>query len=330
MKDFLIVGAGPAGLAVANTLRKEGHDVLVVERGPIASHITQYPTFMRWFSTRELLEIDGYPMTIVDEKPTRQEYLNYLARFTRDRSIPIRTFTSVEQIDRVEGGHFRVRIRPQGREAEFVKARYVVVACGAWEFPRKLGVPGEDLPKVTWRFRESHEYFGRKVLVVGGRNSAVESALILWRAGVDVSLSYRRTTFDGLGLKYWLKPDIENRIRNNEIHGYLGTHVVRIDWDSVTLRDESGRTFEIENDGVLLQLGYDPPVGFLKGLGIEVEEGTNIPKHDPETLETNVEGLFVAGTIVAGNVSGKVFIENSRHHGELILQGLRGRAGAVT
>jgi thioredoxin reductase (NADPH) len=325
VRDTVVIGAGPAGLAVANTLRKAGVDCLVLEKGSLADHIRQYPTFMRFFSTKDLVEIDGFPLVISEEKPSRQEYLNYIARFVRDRGLEVRTHCPVLGARRRSDGIFEVVCRRPGRESEVVAARSVVAAVGAWEQPRTLGVPGEDLPKVHKHYREPHDYHGSRVLVVGGRNSAVETALTLYRAGIDVSLSYRRGDFNGFGLKYWLKPDIENRIANNEIHGHLGTTVVRIDWDSVTLREASGREYAIDNDFVILETGYDPPAGFLRSLGIEVEAGTNRPAHDPDTLETNVPGLFVAGTIIAGNVSGKVFIENSRHHGELILKGLAPR-----
>lgn len=277
---------------------------------------------MRFFSTRELLEIDGFPLTIPDEKPSRREYLTYLTRFALDRKIPIETFVTVESVSKRDDGAFDVAARRPGRETQIIGARRVVLAVGGWDNPRRLGVPGEDLDKVTYRFTEPHPYVGRKVLVVGGRNSAVETALILHRAGAEVSLSYRRKRFDGLGLKYWLRPDIENRIRSGEIHGYLGTTVERITWESVTLRDEEGKSLEVANDFVIAHTGYDPPVGFLESTGINVEEETNIPEHDPETLETNVPGLYVAGTIIAGNVSGHIFIENMREHGEQILNSL--------
>jgi thioredoxin reductase (NADPH) len=210
-----------------------------------------------------------------------------------------------------------------GQNQETLQAKAVVVACGAYENPRRLGVPGEDLSKVYHHFTEPHPFVGQKVLVVGGRNSAIETSLLLWRAGADVSLSYHRPEFSGRGIKYWIRPDIENRIKNEEIHGYLNTKVKEIDWKTVTLIDGNGREFEIENDFVILELGYDPPVDFLKSMGIELDKEGNKPSHNPETLETNVPGIFVAGTITAGNISGSVFIENSRHHGEMILKRMK-------
>jgi thioredoxin reductase (NADPH) len=327
MLDSLIIGAGPAGIAVAASMQRHGLHALMVERGSVGEHLTHYPYYMKFLSTRELLELDGYPLNIVDEKPTRQEYLFYLARMVKDLNLSIRTRTTVKSITRRPDGAFDVTVEPEGRPAEVFAARTVVVACGAYQNPRRLGVPGEDLPKVHHRYTEPHPYIGRKVLVVGGRNSAVETSLILYRAGADVSLSYRRTAFEGLGLKYWLKPDIENRLKKNEIHPHLSTTVSRIDWETVTLRREDGTEYTIENDLVLVQIGYDPPVGFLQQLGLELEPGTTIPKHNPETLETSTPGIFVAGSIVAGNVAGAIFIENSREHGEMIVRGMRAAAG---
>lgn len=320
MLDIAIIGAGPGGLAVANTLQRAGFSVRVFERGCIAQSISEYPTFMRFFSTRELLEIDGYPLTIVDEKPSRAEYLRYLARFAEDRRIPVRTYTEVLGVRRLADGTFETTIKPMGGHEEAVASRFVVVACGGWENPVPLGVPGEELPKTTHRFTETHPYYGKRVLVVGGRNSAVETALILHRAGARVAISYRRGSFDGAGLKYWLRPDIENRIQSGEIEGHLETDVVRIEWDHVVLRRKDGGEYPVANDFVIACTGYAPPAGFLRSLGIEVDPDTNIPAHNAETLETNVPGLFVAGVIIAGNVSGRIFIENMRTHGENILR----------
>ncbi len=317
--DTLIIGAGPAGLAVAHTLQAARLNVAVYEKGPIAEHIARYPTFMRFFSTNENLELAGFPIQNAEDKPTRQQYLDYLVQFAKFHRIPVYTYRPVTAVQRREDEVFDVTITREGRPPEVVRAATVVAAVGAWEAPRKLEVPGADLPKVCYRFTEPHDYVGRRVLVVGGRNSAVETALTLWRNGAEVTLSYRRKEFTGRGLKYWLRPDIENRIKNSEIRAFLGSHVHRIGWDTVDIETESGRIETIENDVVLPMLGYDPPVGFLRSIGIDLEEGSNRPAHDMATLESNVPGLFVCGVITFGNISGHVFIENSRHHGELIL-----------
>lgn len=323
--DCVIIGGGPAGLAVARTLMAGGISVRVFERGPIAHHIAQYPTFMRFFSTNSNLEVDGFPLAAADDKPTRREYLQYLVHFARHHRLPVETYAEVTGVEPL-GGHagFRVHVARPGGRFFTCTARAVVAAVGAWEFPRRLMCPGAGLAKVHTRMEEPHAYIGKRVLVVGGRNSAVEAALTLHRAGADVALSYRGTEFNGVGLKYWLRPDIENRLRLGEIRPLLGTDVTRVDWETVEVTSRAGGRREvIPNDFVLSCLGYDPPVAFLQRLGIRLEADTHRPEHNPATLESNVPGLFVAGVITAGNISGHVFIENSRHHGELILPRLR-------
>jgi len=324
MLDCLIIGAGPAGIAVAHTLKGAGIRTRVLERGAIAHNIAQYPPYMLYFSTNANLEIDGFPLGIVDERPSRREYLKYLTDFVRFHQLDVVPHTEVTAVERVAGG-FLVQCCRHGNSLDSIETKTVVLAVGAWDDVRRLDVPGGDLPKVHYRYTEPHPYVGQRVLVVGGRNSAVETALQLWRGGAHVSLSYRRAQFDGVGLKYWLRPDIENRLKTGEITGFLASEVARIGFDDVTLRLADGSERTIANDFVLPMLGYDPPVGFLKGCGVELEPETNRPLHDPETLETEVPGLFIAGVITAGNVSGHVFIENSRHHGALILPTLQKR-----
>lgn len=320
--DVLILGGGPAGLAAAHTFKEAGLHALILEKGSLAHHISQYPNFMRFFSTNANLEIAGFPLGITEEKPSRAEYLNYLTAFARYHQLEVRTYCEAREVTSL-GDHFQVTVSHPGGREEILEAPVVVAAVGAWEKPRRLNIPGDDLEKVHYRYREPHDYVGRKVLVVGGRNSAIETALQLWRAGAEVTLSYRGTEFTGRGVKYWLKPDIDNRLKNGEITGFLGSHVKKIDWETVELERADGSRQTIENDFVLPMLGYDPPVEFLKKIGIQLEDQTNKPFHNEETLETNLPGLFVCGVITYGNISGHVFIENSRHHGELMLPRIR-------
>lgn len=317
--DAIIIGGGPTGLAVAHNFMEAGLSVVVFEKGPIANHISQYPHSMRFFSTNENLEIAGFPLQNNEDKPTRRDYLLYLNSFVKYNKIPVRTYTEVTNVQRRDDGVFEVATRAMSGETKTWTSRAVVVAVGAFDNPRKLTCPGADLPKVHYRFTEPHPYVGHRVLVVGGRSSAIETALILFRNDVDVSFSYRGTAFTGRGVKYWLRPDIENRIERNEITGYLGTNVTKIGWRSVELTYDDGRTVEIENDFVIPCLGYNPPVKFLEKIGIELAPETCVPTHNEDTLETNIPGLFVSGVIVAGNISGHIFIENSRVHGEMML-----------
>ncbi|MEQ8820362.1 MAG: NAD(P)-binding domain-containing protein [Sumerlaeia bacterium] len=324
--DGIILGAGPAGLSVADHLQSVGLRVLVLEKGPIASHIAQYPTFMSFHSTRENVEINSYPLNTVNERPTRQEYCFYLARFAKDRGLDVRTYTEATSLERHEDGTFTVHARKRSGEEAVFSSRTVTVAVGAYDNPRYLGVPGEHLSKVVYHFKEPHDYVGSKVLVVGGRNSAIENCLALWRAGVEVSISYRRPEFSAPGVKYWLKPDIDNRVKKGEIRAYMDTVVEKIAWDAVTLRENAtGDSLVVPNDFVICETGYNPPAAFLQSLGIKLDPITHVPEHDPETLESNVPGLYIAGTILAGNISGHVFIENSRLHGEVIALAIRDR-----
>ena len=334
--DVVVVGAGPAGLAVAEHLQREGvARCIIVDKGAVAEAISQYPAFMTFFSTRELLELGGMPLTIPHEKPTRREYLAYLQRFVQHHGLDVRPGMDVRDVRRVPGrqpgqpGAFEVMAHPtQAAPATpgpvTYRSRFVVLATGAWDHPQMLGIPGEDLPKVSHRYTESHRYIGRRVMVIGGRNSAVELALELYRAGAHVDLSYRRTSFDGHGLKYWLRPDIDNRLKKGEIGNHLGTVPVSIAPDHVRLRRlDDGHEYTVGNDFVLCMTGYLPDTGLLKRSGVTVDDATRCPTFDPATLESNVAGLFVAGVLLQGNMSGHVFIENSRDHGLPIAAGMR-------
>jgi thioredoxin reductase (NADPH) len=321
-----IIGGGPAGLAAADHLQTAGHEVAVFERGPIAGNIARYPYYMTWFSTKELLELGGVPLTIPEEKPTRRDYLNYLVRFAEVKRIDIRIYHEVLAVSGEEGD-FRLSIRKADGEEFVEEAEIVIAAIGAYDVPQRLGVPGEDLEKVSHYYYEPHPYYNRDVLVVGGRNSAVEAALQIWRNGGRVTLSYRRDHFPK-SVKYWMLPDIANRIDKGEIAAYMPSEVVSIAPKTVTLRHE-GKEVTLPNDFVLAMTGYQPDTRFLESLGVEIETSSKRPKIDPETYESNVPGIYVVGVIQAGNISSEIFIENSRHHGEVIVRALREKKAPV-
>lgn len=315
--DAIVIGAGPSGLATAEALRRAGLDFIVLEKGPVGGNIAQYPTHMKFFSTSRNLELCGFPLVSEDEKPTRAEYIAYLAAFARFHSLPIRSHTEVLRAERRGDGVYIVHARRVGCADETWLTRTLVAAPGAWDNTRRLDVPGENLPKVHRRYTEAHLYDGARVLVVGGSNSAVETALQLLRRGADVTLCHRGRNLHSRGLKYWLRPDIENRIAAGEIRAFFNANVTRIEPQSVTLHVGED-VVEIENDFVLPLIGYNPPTQFLRHLGIEIDADSGRPVHDPDTLETSTPGIYVAGVITAGNINGQTFIENLRHHGDLI------------
>lgn len=313
--DIVIVGGGPAGLATASTLGLAGHSVLVLEQGPIAAHILKFPTFMNFFSTPDLLELGGFPLITTHEKPSRREYLNYLRRFVVEKRLDVRTG---RRVDRLEGerGNFRLLGEDRDGEGFEVNAKVVILATGAFATPHLLGVPGEDLPKVSHYYTELHPYFGSKVLIVGGRNSAAETALELWRGGVEVSICHRGEEFGSL--KYWIGPDIDNRVANGEIKAYRPARVLEIRPKSVVLQVEGAAPEEIENDFVLALTGHGPDPEFLSKFGVASNPETGRPRFDPDTLESERPGLYMIGVMLQGDISGEIFIENSRTHGDRI------------
>ncbi len=323
--EIAIVGGGPAGLATANTLQEAGWSALVLERGAVAEHIVQFPTYLTFFSTANLVELGGFPLTIASEKPTRQEYLGYLRRFVHEKKINVKTGHEVLSLSGRDGA-FKLAGRNRHGEEFVVQSKKVVLATGAFATPQMLNIPGENLPKVSHYFREVHPYFGSKVLVIGGRNSAVEAALELWRAGVEVSICHRHAKFGSL--KYWIEPDIENRIKNGEIHVYRPTRVIEIRPHSVVLQRKGRSPEEIPNDYVLALTGHRPDPELLGRFGVRSDPKTCRPIHNPATLESERLGLYIVGVMLAGNVSSEIFIENSRTHGQKILAHLNNGVSA--
>jgi len=312
----VIIGAGPSGLATAAALKKNNIESLVIERQYTGYNVSRFPIAMTFFSSRELVELPEFPMTIPDEKPTREQYLSYLGHFARFHQIQIHDYTNVLSVKK-ENGHFIITSENIYKEKKIYSADQVVIASGALDHPRMLGVDGEELGHVSHYFSEVYKYIGHRVLVVGSGNGAVEAALKLYRAGAKVTFSHRNPELSEKRIKYWLYPDIKKRFEKKEIIDYPASLVKKIEKRKVQL-DQNGRLVTIDADFVLALTGYHPPLEFLKNAGIKVDEKTSIPFHQIDTLESNIPGLFLAGNITGGDVSGSVFIENSRFHGKKI------------
>jgi thioredoxin reductase (NADPH) len=320
--DLAVVGAGPCGLSVGVAADKAGLSCLLFDRGCVANSLVGYPIRMTFFSTPENLEIGGIPFVCSGTKPTRDEALTYYRRAVQHFGLRIRIYEEVVAIDGAKGD-FTVRSRRRDGEELAYQARHVVVATGYFDTPNLLNVPGEELSKVTHYYREAHPFYDQDCLVIGGGNSAVEAALDLWRAGARVTMVHLLDRLDP-GVKPWVRPDIENRIQEGSIAARFCGRVLEIGADYVILRsDEAGVEERIANDWVFAMTGYTPDTRFLRRLGVEVDEASGAPRHDPETMETNVPGVFIAGVLAAGRDANRIFIENGKLHGEALVAAIR-------
>jgi thioredoxin reductase (NADPH) len=331
VRDVLIIGAGPSGLATAIAAKQARLDYVIVEKGVLVNSIFNFPPYMVFFTTPELLEIGRLPLVTPYEKPTRLEALRYYRRVVDSYDLQISFHETVVNIERAEHllddpsaeRTFVVTTR-DGRGGQRVReARAVVMAIGYYDLPNYLGIPGEDLPHVSHYYTEAHPYYRRRVVVVGGKNSAAEAALELFRAGAQVTLVHRHATL-GDSIKYWVRPDIENRIKEGSIPARFGACVREITPKAVII-DQSGTREEIPAEAVFLLTGYHPDADLMRAAGIECDPETLKPAMDAETFETNVPNLFLAGGAVAGKATGNIFIENGRFHGEKIINVLAGR-----
>jgi thioredoxin reductase (NADPH) len=320
--DLVIVGAGPCGLAAAVSAQRAGLRPLVIEGGVVVSTIAAYPTYVRFFSTAEKLSVGGLPFVIATEKPTRRDALAYYRTVVTYFGIPLR---QRERVIAIEGssGDFTVVSQTAGGEQKRTSAGAVVVATGYFGSPNKLGVPGEDLPHVTHVYREGHEAFQQDVVVVGGGNSAAEAALDLWRSGARVTLVHFGPTFDKK-IKPWVLPDFTNRVKEGLIAAKWSSRVKSIAASEVVLAT-GGREERLRADRVYVMTGFAPSLDLLRETGVPIDAATGIPRHDPDTLETSVPGVFIAGVVVAGYDANKVFIENGRYHGDRIVARLLGQ-----
>jgi thioredoxin reductase (NADPH) len=316
--ELIVVGAGPCGIAVGAAAKKEGLACVLFDKGPLTSSLSNYPYYMTFFSTAVMLEVGGVPFTIPDAKPTRREALAYYRRVVEHWQLDVRQYHEVVRISGREGTYEVVTRGPDGGDATH-RAAAVVVATGGFHEPNWLGVPGESLPKVRHYYHEPYPYFDQDVLVVGAGNSAVEAALEMYRNGARVSMVHFLDGIDA-GVKPWVVPDITNRIQKGEIPVHWRHRVAEIRPRSVVLRAEAGGAeTEIANDFVVAMTGWRADHAPLRELGVEIDEATGIPAHDRATMESNVPGLYIAGVIAAGHDANKIFIENGREHGGLIV-----------
>jgi thioredoxin reductase (NADPH) len=318
--DVVIVGGGPAGMAAAIAAKQQGLRYVVLERGVLVNSILRFPTDMIFFTTSDLLEIGGFPFVTPHEKPTRSEALKYYRRVNDALQLDIHFEEPVTGIVR-ESGQFVVSTRRKTGEAGRYEAANVVLATGAYDLPNRLGIPGEDLPHVSHFYKEPHLNYRQNVVIVGGKNSAAEAALDLYRNGVgSVTIVHRRSAL-GDSIKYWVRPDIENRIKEGSVKALFDTRVTAITPATVEVEGPAG-TQSLPADAVYLLTGYRSDTTLLRSLGAELNEAEGAPVLDPETFESSVPGLYVIGGAVAGKQSGKIFIENGRFHGAVAIESI--------
>lgn len=317
--DALVIGAGPTGLACGIELQLRGVKAVLVEKGCVVNSLYHYPTHMTFFTTPELLEIGNIPMTSLNDKPNRAEALKYYRRVAEHYHLDIRQY---ERVDRISGADRAFEVFSTDRLGcrHVYRARKIVLATGYYDVPNMLNVPGEDLPKVLHYYKEPHPYYNHDVAVIGAKNSAAIAALELWWTGARVTLIHRGGRISD-SVKYWIKPNIENRIKNGEIRSYFQSRVVEIQPDSIRVATPEGE-ISLRNDFVFALVGYQPDLKFLNSTGITLEPETLRPRTNPETLESERPGIYLAGVIVAGMHTNEIFIENGRFHGQLIAQSI--------
>ena len=313
--DIVIVGGGPIGIACGLEAKKNGLSYVILEKGPIVNSLFHYPSNMQFFSSSEKLEIDEIPFISNEAKPKRDEALEYYRRIVTSNKLNIHLFEKVENVQKSED------LFTVASDKNTYISRQVVIATGFYDLPNLLNVPGENLEKVVHYYDNPHYYSGQKVAVIGASNSAIDAALECWRKGAEVSLIIRGSEV-GQRVKYWVRPDIVNRIEEGSIKAYYNTTVKAITKDSISLNTKNGNV-EIENDFVLALTGYKPNFNFLEKLGVNIsQDSKKLPEYNPDTMETNIDGLYLAGVICGGMETHKWFIENSRIHAKMIVSNI--------
>lgn len=319
MEQVIIIGAGPCGLSAASELKEKGIEPLIIEKGSIVDSIYRYPTFLQFHSTPELLEIGGIPFVTPNEKPTRLEGLTYYRTVAERKELRIRLYERVLAI-RPEDGGFELDSEDRYGRKHTYRAKHVIVATGYFDQPNCLQVPGEELPHVSHYFQEAHPYAKMKVAVVGGNNSAVDAALELERVGAEVTVIYRGSELSPY-VKAWVRPLFESAVNKGKIRMLFSSQITEIGEGFIMVESE-GEVSRLDNDFVLALTGFRPDRQLLQACGVELDEETGAPRHNPETMETNVPNLFIAGVIAAGSRANEIFIENGRFHGRSIARAI--------
>ncbi|HWG19804.1 MAG TPA: YpdA family putative bacillithiol disulfide reductase [Terracidiphilus sp.] len=317
--DVLVIGAGPTGLSCAIETQRAGLRVVLVDKGCVCNSLFHYPSHMTFFTTSELLEIGDIPFPSPHAKPTRNEALEYYRQVAAHYRLDIRQYQRVDRIDG-EDNNFTAHLVDRFGRTGTLHARKLIVATGYYDIPNLLNIPGEGLSKVHHYYDDPHPYFGTDVVVIGGKNSAAIAALELWRHGARVTLVHRGPEMHR-HVKYWIKPDIENRIKNGEIRALFHARVVEIAPDTVVVDTPAGCEV-LDNDFVFALTGYRPDFSFLESLGVQFEGPDRLPVCHSETLCSNRSGIYLAGVIVAGSRTNEIFIENGRFHGKQIARAL--------
>lgn len=315
--DVLIIGAGPIGLNCALETEKNGLSYVIIEKGTIVNSLYNYPLYMRFFSTADKLEIAEIPFITTSPKPGRQDALEYYQGIARQKALKIKLYEKVLHISKNE--LFEI----QTSKAKYL-AKNVIIATGFYDIPNLLNIPGENLPKVKHYYTEPYPYANQKVVVIGASNSAVDAALETYRKGAEVTMIIKGSEISK-SVKYWVKPDIENRIAEGNIKAYFNAEMIEIKDNSIVFKDEFGNIHEIENDFVLAMTGYLPDFEFLKDSGIDLKGDSLVPAYNPETMETNVKNLYLAGVVCGGKDTHLWFIENSRIHANMIVKHIADR-----
>lgn len=320
-KHIVIVGAGPCGISAAIECKKAGCDVTLFEKGNIVNALYHYPTHQQFFSTSEKLSIGDIPFYSTERKPKRNEALVYYRKVVEEYDLHINAFEEVLSINKQSDGEFHVKTKKKNNDMRTYKAHAVIVATGYYDSPNFMNVPGEEQNHVLHYFHEAHPYFNQKVAVIGGKNSAVDAALELEKAGAEVTVYCRDSDYSA-SIKPWILPEFEGLVRNGKILMHFNTEIESIGPESISVLHEGTKRQTYDADFVFAMTGYHPDHSFIRSIGVKVDEESGRPEFDPETMETNVSGIYIAGVIAAGNNANEIFIENGRHHGELIAKSI--------